>query len=129
MVQISAQSEHFSVRVLKVSHSQFWLFKPIFRHLDPESGSGFRIRIRIPAQIECGSNRIRIRIRNTAVLYIHSQVHFRSFRAEFLKLFFVIPRTFMKYIQQIQLRIPTASLFNLGPQSHVSLSTVLSTGP
>ncbi len=43
---------------------QFWLFKPIFWHLDPESGSGFRIRIRIQAQIECGSNRIRIR--NTA---------------------------------------------------------------
>ncbi len=61
MVKISAQSEHFSVLVLKVSHSKFLLFKPIFRHLDPESGSGFQIRIRIPAQIECGSNRIRIR--------------------------------------------------------------------
>ncbi len=52
MVKISAQSEHFSVLVLKVGHSKFWLFKPIFRHLDPDSeyGSGFRI----PAQIECG---------------------------------------------------------------------------
>ncbi len=57
MVKISAQSEHFSVLVPKVSHSKFWLFKPIFRHVDPESG----FRIRIPAQIECGSNRIRIR--------------------------------------------------------------------
>ncbi len=64
MVKISAQSELFSVLVLKVSHSKFWLFQPIFKHLDPESGS--RIRIRIQAQIECGSNRIRIRIRNTA---------------------------------------------------------------
>ncbi len=45
MVKISAQLEHFSVLVLKVSHSKFWLLKPIFRHLDPESGSGFRIRI------------------------------------------------------------------------------------
>ncbi len=38
MVKISAQSEHFSVLVLNVSPSKFWLFKPIFRHLDPESG-------------------------------------------------------------------------------------------
>jgi hypothetical protein len=53
VVKISAQSEHFSVLVLKVSHSKFWLFKPIFRHRDPESGSGFRIRIRIP---DPGSN-------------------------------------------------------------------------
>jgi hypothetical protein len=59
MVKISAQSEHFSVLVLKVIHSKFWLLKPIFRHLDPESGSGFRMRIRIPAQIEGGSNQIR----------------------------------------------------------------------
>jgi hypothetical protein len=29
-------------------HSKFWLFKPIFRHLDPESGSGFQIRTWIP---------------------------------------------------------------------------------
>ncbi len=65
MVKISVQSEHFSVHVLKVSHSKFLLFKPIFRHMDPESGSGFRIRIRIPNKIECGSNRLRIRIRNT----------------------------------------------------------------
>jgi hypothetical protein len=63
VVKISAQSEHFSVLVVKVSHSKFWLFKPIFRRLDPESGYGSPIRIQ--AQIECGSNRIRIRIRNT----------------------------------------------------------------
>ncbi len=60
-VKISAQFEHFSVLVLKVkttvSHSKFRLFKPIFIHLDPESGSGFRIQV----QIECGSNWIRIR--------------------------------------------------------------------
>jgi hypothetical protein len=63
VVKISALSEYFSVLVLKVSHSKFWLFKPIFRHLDPDSeyGSGSRIQ----AQIECGSNQIRIRIRNT----------------------------------------------------------------
>jgi hypothetical protein len=60
VVKISAQSEHFSVLVLKVSHSKFWIFQPIYRHLDP--GSGFRIRIQ--AQTECGSNRFRIR--NTA---------------------------------------------------------------
>ncbi len=48
MVKFSAQSEHFSALVRKVSHSKFRLFKPIFRHLDPESGSGFLIRIRIP---------------------------------------------------------------------------------
>ncbi len=62
MVKISAQSEHFSVLVLKVNDSKFCLFKPMFRHLDPDSeyGSGSRIQ----AQIECGSNRIRIR--NTA---------------------------------------------------------------
>jgi hypothetical protein len=45
VVKISAQSEHFSVLVLKVSHSRFWLFKPIFRHLDPESGSGSRFEL------------------------------------------------------------------------------------
>jgi hypothetical protein len=48
-VKISAQLEHFSVLVLKVkntvSHSKFWLFKPIFRHLDPESGSGSRFKL------------------------------------------------------------------------------------
>ncbi len=64
LVKISAQSEPFFVLVLKVSHSKFWLFKPIFRHLNPESGSGSRIRIRIPNP---GPNwmRIWIRIRNT----------------------------------------------------------------
>jgi hypothetical protein len=36
VVKISAQSEHFSVLVLKVSHSKFWLLKPIFRHPDSE---------------------------------------------------------------------------------------------
>ncbi len=45
VVKISAKSEYFSVLVLKVDHSKLWLFKPIFRHLDPESGSEFRIRI------------------------------------------------------------------------------------
>jgi hypothetical protein len=54
VVKISAQSEHFSVLVLKVSHSKFWLFKPIFRHLGPNTDPD-------PGQIECGSNRIRIR--------------------------------------------------------------------
>jgi hypothetical protein len=66
VVKILAQSEHFSVFVLKVSHSKFWLFKPIFRDLDPDPDSEYGSRIQ--AQIECGSNRvlIRIRIRNTA---------------------------------------------------------------
>jgi hypothetical protein len=49
VVKISAQLEHFSVLVLKVSHSIFWLFKPIFRHLDPdpdsEYGSGSRPKL------------------------------------------------------------------------------------
>jgi hypothetical protein len=47
VVKISAQSEHFSVHVLKVGHSKFWLFKPIFRHLDPDSeyGSGSRSKL------------------------------------------------------------------------------------
>ncbi len=45
MVKISAQSGHFSVLVLKVS--KFWLFKPNFRHLDPDSeyGSGSRPKL------------------------------------------------------------------------------------
>jgi hypothetical protein len=43
VVKISAQSEHFSVLVLQVSHRKFWLFKPIFRHLDPDSGSRPRL--------------------------------------------------------------------------------------
>jgi hypothetical protein len=38
VVKISAQSEHFYVLVLQVGHSKFWLFKPIFRHLDPDPG-------------------------------------------------------------------------------------------
>jgi hypothetical protein len=63
VVNISAQSEHFSVLVLKVSHSKFWLLKPIFRHLDPDpdSDSEYGSGSRIQAQIECESNRIRIR--------------------------------------------------------------------
>jgi hypothetical protein len=32
---------------LKSSHSKFWLFKPIFRHLDPEFRSGFWIWVHI----------------------------------------------------------------------------------
>jgi hypothetical protein len=47
VVKISSQLEHFSVLVLKVSHSIFWLFKPIFRHLDPESGSGSRLKLNV----------------------------------------------------------------------------------
>ncbi len=47
MVKISAQSKHFSVLVLKVSHSKFWLFKPIFRHLDPDSEYGSRSRSKL----------------------------------------------------------------------------------
>ncbi len=43
MVKISAQSEHFSVLILKVSHGKFWLLKPIFI-----STSGSRIRSQIP---------------------------------------------------------------------------------
>ncbi len=27
------------------SHSKFWLFQPIFRHLDPEYGSGSRLKL------------------------------------------------------------------------------------
>ncbi len=37
VVKISAQPEHFYVLILKVSHSKFWLFQPIFRHLDPNT--------------------------------------------------------------------------------------------
>jgi hypothetical protein len=40
-VTISAQSEHFSVLALKVSHSKFCLFQPIFRHLDPDPDSEY----------------------------------------------------------------------------------------
>jgi hypothetical protein len=44
-----------SVLVLKVSHSECWLFQPIFRHMDPdpdsEYGSGSESRIQ--AQFEC----------------------------------------------------------------------------
>jgi hypothetical protein len=53
-------SEHFSVLILKVSHSKFWLlnlFLDIWvRNPDPDSEYGSWIQ----AQIECGSNRIRI---------------------------------------------------------------------
>ncbi len=40
----SAKNFH-SVLVLKVSHSKFWLFKPIFRHPDSEYGSGSRLKL------------------------------------------------------------------------------------
>ncbi len=65
VVKISAQSEHFSVLVLKVivNFGFLNLFLDIWiQNPDPDSeyGSGSRIQ----AQIECGSNRIRIR--NTA---------------------------------------------------------------
>jgi hypothetical protein len=46
VVKISAQSEHFSVLVLKFIVN--FGFLNLFRHLDPESGSGFRIRIPDP---------------------------------------------------------------------------------
>ncbi len=62
MVKISAQSGHFSVLVLKVivNFGFLNLFLDIWiQNPDPDSeyGSGSRIQ----AQIECGSNRIRIR--------------------------------------------------------------------
>jgi hypothetical protein len=66
VAKISAQSEHFSVLVLKVSHSKFWLsnlFLDIWiRNSDPDSEYGSESRIQ--ALLECGSNRIHIR--NTA---------------------------------------------------------------
>jgi hypothetical protein len=47
VVKISAQSEHFSVLVLKVSHSKFWLlnlFLDIWiRNPDSEYGSGLKL--------------------------------------------------------------------------------------
>jgi hypothetical protein len=60
VVTISAQSEHFSVLVLTVivNFGFLNLFLDIWiRNPDPEYGSGSQIQ----AQIECGSNRIRIR--------------------------------------------------------------------
>jgi hypothetical protein len=44
VVKISAQSEHFSVLILKVSHSKFWLFN-LFLDIwirDPDSEYGSR---------------------------------------------------------------------------------------
>jgi hypothetical protein len=40
---------------------KFGLFKPIFRHLDPDPDSEYESGSRIQAQIECVSYRIRIR--------------------------------------------------------------------
>jgi hypothetical protein len=42
---------------ITVTHSKFWLFKPSLRLLDPESGSGFQMRIRI---LDRGPNLMRI---------------------------------------------------------------------
>ncbi len=71
MVKISAQSEHFlfsSFKSVLVNFSFFNLFLDTWiRNPDPDSeyGSGSRIQ----AQFECGSTRIRIRIRNTDLFY------------------------------------------------------------
>ncbi len=66
MVKISAQFEHISVLILKVSHSKFWLFQPIFRHLDPGSEYGSEYRPNLNAD-PTGSGSVTLSIYNNYI--------------------------------------------------------------